>query len=86
MRNANGWGIIAEGYREIDCFGVSFSGRNFANGKSKDEYEIWLDGVAKECEAPDLKILERLKKQKRRIFVDTNISIEILLGFSGFAA
>ncbi len=34
--------------------------------------------MAKECEILELQILEELKKQGRRIFVDTNISIETL--------
>ncbi|MDE6640088.1 MAG: hypothetical protein K2K63_06165 [Acetatifactor sp.] len=46
--------------------------------RTPEEYENWIDGVAKECEILELKILEELKKQKRRIFVDTNISIETL--------
>lgn len=46
--------------------------------RTPKEYENWIDGVAKECEILELKILEELKKQKCRIFVDTNISIETL--------
>lgn len=46
--------------------------------RTPEEYENWIDGVTKECEILELKILEELKKQKRRIFVDTNISIETL--------
>ena len=46
--------------------------------RTPDEYETWIDGVAKECEVLELKILEELKKQERKIFVDTNISIQTL--------
>lgn len=46
--------------------------------RTPEEYESWIDGVTKECEILELKILEELKKQKRRIFVDTNISVETL--------
>ena len=46
--------------------------------RSPEEYASWIDGVAKECEILELQILEELKKQERRIFVDTNISIETL--------
>ena len=46
--------------------------------RTPEEYETWIDGVAKECEVLELKILEELKKHGRRIFVDTNISIETL--------
>ena len=46
--------------------------------RTPEEYASWIDGVAKECEILELQILEELKKQGRRIFVDTNISIETL--------
>lgn len=46
--------------------------------RTPDEYETWIDGVARECEVLELKILEELKRQERKIFVDTNISIQTL--------
>ncbi len=46
--------------------------------RTPDEYETWIDGVARECEVLELKILEELKKQERKIFVDTNILIQTL--------
>ena len=46
--------------------------------RTPDEYEACIDGVSKECEILELQILEELKKQGRKIFVDTNISIETL--------
>ena len=46
--------------------------------RTPEEYASWIDGVAKECEILELQILEELKRQGRRIFVDTNISIETL--------
>lgn len=46
--------------------------------RTPDEYATWIDGVARECEVLELKILEELKKQERKIFVDTNISIQTL--------
>ena len=46
--------------------------------RTPEEYAAWIDGVAGECEILELRILEELKKQGRRIFVDTNISIETL--------
>lgn len=46
--------------------------------RTPEEYAAWIDGVARECEILELRILEELKKQGRRIFVDTNISIETL--------
>ena len=46
--------------------------------RSPGEYEVWVDGVAKECEILELCILEDLTKQQRPVFVDTNISAETL--------
>lgn len=46
--------------------------------RTPDEYENWIDGVSKECEILELQILEELSKQRRKIFVDTNISLETL--------
>ena len=46
--------------------------------RTPDEYEAWIDGVSKECEILELRILTELCRQKKPIFVDTNISIETL--------
>lgn len=46
--------------------------------RSPEEYKAWIDGVTKECEILELKILEDLNSQGRKIFVDTNISLETL--------
>lgn len=46
--------------------------------QTPDEYEAWIDGVTKECEILELRILEELPKDGRPVFVDTNISIETL--------
>ncbi len=46
--------------------------------RTPKEYEAWVDGVAKECERLELRILETLKTKEQPIFVDTNISIETL--------
>ena len=47
----------------------------------KSEYK-WINGAAKECEILELRILEDMLKkedlQNKKIFVDTNISIETL--------
>lgn len=43
------------------------------------EYEKWIDGVTKECEILELRILEKLSNTTdKKIFVDTNISIDTL--------
>ena len=46
--------------------------------RTPEEYAAWIENVAKECEVLELRILEDLKKKGRKIFVDTNISIETL--------
>jgi hypothetical protein len=48
--------------------------------RSPEEYEAWIDGVTKECEILELRILERLVQEDpdRKIFVDTNICPETL--------
>lgn len=46
--------------------------------RTPEEYEAWIDGVAKECEILELKILEELTREEKPVFVDTNISIETL--------
>ena len=50
--------------------------------RTPDEYVAWLKNVKKECEAVELRILEELLlkpgTQGKKIFVDTNISIETL--------
>ena len=46
--------------------------------RTPKEYETWIDGVAKECEVLELRILDELKEKGQKIFVDTNISVETL--------
>ncbi len=46
--------------------------------RTPDEYEAWINGVAKECEILELRILENLSKEGKPIFVDTNVCIETL--------
>ena len=46
--------------------------------RTPEEYESWIQGVSKECEILELKILENLDAQGRKVFVDTNISLETL--------
>lgn len=43
-----------------------------------DEYETWINGCIKECTVLELEILEKLSQQNKKIFVDTNIPIEVL--------
>ena len=50
--------------------------------RTPDEYVTWIENVGKECEIVELRILEELlskpEMRERKIFVDTNISIETL--------
>ena len=50
--------------------------------RTPDEYVTWIENVGKECEIVELRILEELLSKpdvaEKKIFVDTNISIETL--------
>lgn len=46
--------------------------------RTPDEYENWINTVTKECEILELEILEVVSKQNKKVFVDTNVSIETL--------
>ena len=46
--------------------------------RTPDEYEYWINITSKECEILELQILNELVKQDKKIFVDTNVSIETL--------
>lgn len=46
--------------------------------RTPEEYEKWINGCTKECTILELEILEKLSKQNKKIFVDTNIEIDVL--------
>ena len=46
--------------------------------RSPDEYKHWIDEVSKECEVLELRLLKERVKEGKKVFVDTNISIETL--------
>ncbi len=46
--------------------------------RTPEEYEAWYDGVSKECEILELRILGEVTKEGKPVFVDTNISLETL--------
>ncbi|MCR5279864.1 MAG: hypothetical protein K6E19_10540 [Lachnospiraceae bacterium] len=46
--------------------------------RSPKEYKDWIDGVKKECEIIELRMLPEICNQGKKVFVDTNISIETL--------
>lgn len=46
--------------------------------RTPDEYEAWINGCIKECTMLELKILEELSARGKKVFVDTNIPVEVL--------
>lgn len=46
--------------------------------RTPDEYEQWINGVNEECTILEQKILDELIKQNKPIFVDTNITLDVL--------
>ena len=46
--------------------------------RTPDEYARWIQGVTKECETLELRILRDLKDENQLVFVDTNISVDTL--------
>ena len=46
--------------------------------RSPEEYEAWYDGVSRECETLELRMLPAICGQGKPVFVDTNISLETL--------
>ena len=46
--------------------------------RSPQEYKNWIDVVKKECEIIELRMLPEICAQGKKVFVDTNISIETL--------
>ena len=46
--------------------------------RSPEEYKAWIDGVKKECEILELRMLPEICGHGKKVFVDTNISIETL--------
>lgn len=50
--------------------------------RTPDEYESWFNGCTRECTILELEILEEVSKQGKKVFVDTNIPIEVLWNIS----
>ena len=46
--------------------------------RSPEEYEAWFDGVSRECETLEKRILAGISGRGKPVFVDTNISLETL--------
>ncbi len=65
---------------EFPCLTYTRGLKNWSDfiRRTPDEYESWINGCTSECTVLELRILEELSKQDRKIFVDTNISIDVL--------
>ena len=51
--------------------------------RTPDEYEAWINGVTGECTILEIEILKNLVSgTKKKIFVDTNIPVEVLHNIS----
>lgn len=46
--------------------------------RTPDEYERWINGVTRECETLELRLLNRMQPEGKPVFVDTNIRLETL--------
>lgn len=46
--------------------------------RTPEEYEAWINGCVRECTIIELDILEKLARQDTKIFVDTNIPVDVL--------
>ena len=46
--------------------------------RTPDEYAAWIQGVSKECETLELRLLREMRTDGKPVFVDTNISLETL--------
>lgn len=57
--------------------------QEFVN-RTPDEYKAWIDGCAKEAESLEIIRLFQLIAEGKKIFVDTNISLETLRDISDY--
>ena len=66
--------------KEFPCLTYTRDLKNWSEfiRRTPDEYEAWINGCTKECTILELKILEKLNRENTRVFVDTNIPIEVL--------
>ena len=76
--------IDATNQPNLKYFDTMSGWQEFIN-RTPEEYDTWIQGVAKE--ATELEILEliRLSESGKKIFVDTNISVEILRQISDYS-
>ncbi len=46
--------------------------------RTPEEYAAWIEGCTSECTILELRILEEVSQQGKKVFVDTNIPTEVL--------
>lgn len=65
---------------EFPCLTYTRDLKNWSDfiRRTPDEYEAWINGCIRECTILELRILEKLEKQNTKIFVDTNIPVNVL--------
>lgn len=65
---------------EFPCLTYTRDLKNWSDfiRRTPDEYEAWIDGCTRECTVLELRILEKLEAQNTKVFVDTNIPVEVL--------
>lgn len=65
---------------EFPCLTYTRDLKNWSDfiRRTPDEYEAWINGCTRECTILELRILEELSAQNKKIFVDTNIPVEVL--------
>ena len=66
------------------CYFDTMSGWQEFIGRSPDDYDAWLTGVAREAVQLELIILLGLCGNGKKIFVDTNIPVDILREISDY--
>ncbi len=66
--------------REFPCLAYTRNLKNWSDfvRRTPDEYEAWINGCNEECAVLELRILEEIMRQGKKVFVDTNIPVELL--------
>ena len=71
-------------YQPNLCYFDTMSGWQEFIARSPEEYDAWLAGVAREAVQLELIILLRLCESGKKIFVDTNIPVDVLREISDY--
>ncbi len=66
------------------CYFDTMSGWQEFVTRTPEEYNVWLTGTAREAAELEIILLLRLMEQGRKIFVDTNIPVDVLRKISDY--